>query len=859
MQRLTLCVIAKNEEAMLSDCLASVRGLADAIVVVDTGSTDRTVEIAREHGAKVVHHEWSDDFAAARNAALPHVSSGFLLVLDADERLGPGARSALRKALRHDDFDCGLLPLHDAATLDASPEDIVAGRARRGDPVLLPRLLRRTPDLEWEGIVHEQVTSWALRHRRIVEVRAPIVHYGAVPSLREARAKNERNLRLLERRVEREPKNPTARAYLARERERVGDTVGAVREAELAWNLLEESNGGKAPREDVVLPASLLGFLHVRENRAQHALHFLERARAWGTLHPNLGLLEGWAHEKLALAASDVQAFSNHLGAARAALEQCVALAGRTFVAEMMPGATTFTGQTRLGTVLLLCGDVALAERAFRAALAANPKHVEARLGLAESLLDSDQPAKALTELQPTLEAGLPDAWLLGAACANALGSGEDACLFLDRTREALERQPWLSTHREGRRVELETALRPSLVPAVRAHPNEVKTATVVIPCYNRLDLLKPVLEGFAREAREQDFELIAVDDGSNPPLAPLFESLGLPASFRSIARHSNGGRGAALNTGLDHARGDVVILCDSDIVPTPGFVREHLRFHQQSGDPRATALGALDWGVDAGLWGAWMGARSNPRLRNGCGDVDWTRWFTDNWSLRRQLLAQGEVRFDEAYRVWGWEELDFALQLVARGARNTRIEGGRGLHLKASTPSGMRSSYRKSVPNLLHLATRHGERPQVREWLEMQPSAERLDLCEALLDGLWSRAEELDSRASTLRDTQDTLVDWLAIAFSDLTFRTGIARGFLEQGTPFGDRTEADRELTFGTAALAVRLAAVERSLGESARADGTLALIERAGFHQLEPRCADRMRWEQRRRPEAEVASLP
>ncbi|NUP96812.1 MAG: glycosyltransferase family 2 protein, partial [Planctomycetaceae bacterium] len=110
MQRLTLCVIAKNEEAMLSDCLASVRGLADAIVVVDTGSSDRTVEIAREHGAKVVHHEWSEDFAAARNAALPHVSSGFLLVLDADERLGPGARSALRKALRHDDFDCGLLP-----------------------------------------------------------------------------------------------------------------------------------------------------------------------------------------------------------------------------------------------------------------------------------------------------------------------------------------------------------------------------------------------------------------------------------------------------------------------------------------------------------------------------------------------------------------------------------------------------------------------------------------------------------------------------------------------------------------------------------------------------------------------------
>lgn len=859
MQRLTLCVIAKNEEAMLGPCLASVRGLVDTIVVVDTGSTDRTVEIAREHGATVVHHEWSDDFAAARNAALAHVSSGFVLVLDADERLGPGARTAIRKALRHDDFDCGLLALHDAATLDASPEDIVSGRARRGDPVLLPRLLRRTPDLEWEGIVHEQVTSWAQRNRRIVEVRAAIVHFGAVPSLREARAKNERNLRLLERRVEREPKNPTARAYLARERERTGDSVGAVREAELAWELLESSNGGRQPLADVVLPASLLGFLHVRENRAQQALHFLERARAWGTLHPNIGLLEGWAHEKLALAAGDVQAFANHLGAARSALEECVALAGRTFVAEMMPGATTFTGQTRLGTVLLLCGDLELAQRAFRSALAANPKHVEARLGLAEALLDAEKPALALTELQPTLQAGLPDAWLLGAACANALGSGDDACLFLDRTREALERQPWVSTHREGRRIELETALRPSLVPSVRAHANEVKTATVVIPCFNRLDLLKPVLEGFAREAREQSFELIAVDDGSNPPLATLFDSLALPASFRSLVRHANGGRGAALNTGLDHARGDVVILCDSDIVPTPGFVREHLKFHQQSGDSHATALGALDWGVDAGLWGAWMGARSNPRLRNGTSEVDWTRWFTDNWSMRRQLLSQGEIRFDETYRVWGWEELDFALQLVARGSRNCRIEGGRGLHLKASTLRGMRASFAKSVPNLLHLASRHGDRPQVREWMEMQPSRERLELCGQLLDQLWSRAEALQGHGAELHDTNDPLVDWLALAFSDLNFRVGLGQGFLEHVAAPPDRSQADRTLAIETAALVARLSALEGALGETSSAEQTFALLESSGILGLEPRCGERVRWEQRRNAERTVATLP
>ena len=94
--RLTLCTIARDEEGFLPGCLASVRGLVDRVVVVDTGSADRTVALAEAAGAKVVRHAWDDDFAAARNAALEHVRDGYVLVLDADERLGPGAKRALR-------------------------------------------------------------------------------------------------------------------------------------------------------------------------------------------------------------------------------------------------------------------------------------------------------------------------------------------------------------------------------------------------------------------------------------------------------------------------------------------------------------------------------------------------------------------------------------------------------------------------------------------------------------------------------------------------------------------------------------------------------------------------------------------
>ena len=96
--RLTVCLIVKNEEKFLGQCLDSVRGLADQIVVVDTGSTDRTVDIAREHGAEVHTFAWCDDFSAARNAALEHATGDWILMLDADEELPPKPRTVAQTA-----------------------------------------------------------------------------------------------------------------------------------------------------------------------------------------------------------------------------------------------------------------------------------------------------------------------------------------------------------------------------------------------------------------------------------------------------------------------------------------------------------------------------------------------------------------------------------------------------------------------------------------------------------------------------------------------------------------------------------------------------------------------------------------
>ena len=90
---LTAAMIARDEERHLPACLASLADVVDEVVLVDTGSVDRTVEIARAHGATVLHHSWSDDFSAPRNLGLDNARGRWILYIDADERLRPVERS----------------------------------------------------------------------------------------------------------------------------------------------------------------------------------------------------------------------------------------------------------------------------------------------------------------------------------------------------------------------------------------------------------------------------------------------------------------------------------------------------------------------------------------------------------------------------------------------------------------------------------------------------------------------------------------------------------------------------------------------------------------------------------------------
>lgn len=229
---LSACLVVRDEAEMLPDCLASLRGVADEIVVVDTGSTDGTPEIARQLGARVSHFQWCDDFAAARNAALDRAHGRWVLQIDADERLtapggGPADGPALRRWLKN--------PPAQVLTLDmlALPLRNVVGRVE--EVAYVPRLFARRSDRRYVRRIHETPfppdMPWHSARLGGCELR----HLGYAPDVVARKGKHARNLRLCEVAVQERPEDVEIQYQYGRELYRAGRKQEALLHYTEAW------------------------------------------------------------------------------------------------------------------------------------------------------------------------------------------------------------------------------------------------------------------------------------------------------------------------------------------------------------------------------------------------------------------------------------------------------------------------------------------------------------------------------------------------------------------------------------------------------------------------------------------------
>lgn len=422
---LSVCLIVKNEERFLGQCLESVKGLADQIVVVDTGSTDRTVEIARHYQAEVHSFTWCDDFSAARNAALEHVTGDWVLALDADEELPLDQHDALRKLLRAGSVMSWRLPLQDV------------GREADGLSYV-PRLFRNAPGLFYVGRVHEQVfTSLEVRRQewgldtRLGDAR--LRHYGYTKELTEERDKVGRNLRLLELAIQEHPGEPNLLMNYGLELTRSQRREEGLVQYRAAFAALAAEPPALVVPE---LREMLLTQFATQLLAAQRHAELVEvltspLAVAGGGLTASLHFALGLAHMELKDFAAGAEQF-----------RQCLAKRDRPALAPINPEIRKAGPRHCLARCLAGMQPADAAEREFQAARQEAPDAVGVIVDYARFLHDQGRSVEGLQLLHPftSEHPQAVAAWLTGGLLA--LSQPAFLEVAVDWTAEALRHCP---------------------------------------------------------------------------------------------------------------------------------------------------------------------------------------------------------------------------------------------------------------------------------------------------------------------------------------------------------------------------------------------------------------------------------
>ena len=285
---ISACLIVRNEALVLDRCLSSLAGAVDKIVVVDTGSTDATPEIAVSFGARVCRYEWRNDFSAARNVALAAASCEWILTIDADEYLDEGAQAQVRAVVERTDADGILVTVRNLLAAD----DLIQSTESR-----IVRLFRRHDDVRFAGLIHEEVTTAiTTRGGRIVGSSIVIVHDGYSRETTQASgSRAERNLPLLIRAAAEAPIDPYLQFHLGATYQHLGRHADAERHLAQVLQLPNE----QLNPEILANAAVRLAQLAMGERRDDGVVHYAAKALALEPNHVLAHYLSGLALMRL--------------------------------------------------------------------------------------------------------------------------------------------------------------------------------------------------------------------------------------------------------------------------------------------------------------------------------------------------------------------------------------------------------------------------------------------------------------------------------------------------------------------------------------------------------------------------------
>ncbi len=442
-QTLSLCMIMKDEEEHLVRCLDSVQGVVDEIVIVDTGSTDSSIEIAERYGAKIIHEPWIHDFAHHRNTGIDAATSDWILVMDADEELVNGA--ALRPLLEDTLMDGYSLREVNYVGEHAGLDAVVNAAFR---------VFRNKPTHRYSGALHEQVYAAVDPTReRSRFIAVELLHYGYLNDATVSKNKKERNMRLALAEVRRHPDDAFVLFNAGVEFQRAFKPAMAIEYFGRAFKALPDMRMNFASLLLRNLSACLLD-----TEQYDEALDVLRDAIEAYPGYTDLVYLEGQVYSN-----------RNQYRAAIASFRRAIELGdhdGEEYIAQW--GMGSFIGWHALGSIHHQMGDVRRAVACYRKAVTTSPSYfsppfvalakivlsgsdpdeavnvmrslmpekrrVDALHGAAEVLQTEGHPAHALVLLDEAigLEPTLHGARVARAQCLAALGRFDEALATLD-------------------------------------------------------------------------------------------------------------------------------------------------------------------------------------------------------------------------------------------------------------------------------------------------------------------------------------------------------------------------------------------------------------------------------------------
>lgn len=463
----SLCLIVKDEEANLPRCLESAQGLVDEIILVDTGSADRTVEIARQYGALVFDLPWPGNFSAARNYALEKARREWVFWLDADEELASGSRAGFRQLLEAVPVEGYLAEITNLVDSPAGEREILRHASLR--------LWRNRPGYRFRGVLHEEmlnVLQEVSPRALVVPGRLSVIHHGYTAEAKAGKRKGERNRSILEQALAADPDNTLLQYYLGLEYWQAGEAGRAAEQLERVYRRVDRQwpHAATLFRNYAIC---LLG-----KGDFTQALALLERGVAWFPDYTDLFYLQAVAYRGL-----------DRIEQALEALQHCLQLGEAPAGYVSTRGVGGYKACQLAGDILERAGAWEEAARAYTLALQRHPEYPPALYGLARVLARLGDAAWCVSYLDRYFDFASPRAVELAVDSLAAVGLAESAVTIARRAVSA-----WPADTRARRALARACLLREREVLAAgrqrwRAVPVLEKEARAVALALQRLDV----------------------------------------------------------------------------------------------------------------------------------------------------------------------------------------------------------------------------------------------------------------------------------------------------------------------------------------------------------------------------------